>query len=247
MMKEHRKRLANKYIPIAIVTIMAIPLSTSISPVFAACGFFPKCYSLGEYDVTTRNGVIGNSEVFNPSFSGVDINSNFIAAPFWAVDEPSGYFVEIGWLKGKIDALPETKTSPEFYKCTNVTNSVVCKWLGSAGTSGTHTFKLEDSNQDTIWRYWIDGVEKTPSTDMPFSRARLETGTESTHGGIGTNGLMTSHFNLLQYYVGTQTYAWEWILINETPSNPDNPYYVGLCADHPEYHYKVKKGSTPSC
>lgn len=250
MTQNRRKPMMSMYLSVIVLTITASLLSSSMLPAFAAdtcviAGINSHCWTEGDYKTAERNGMEGNNEVFNVSFTGVDINQEFIVGTFWMYDWQTGYFVELGWLKGHISA--GTRTLPEFYKCDNLSGSTTCSFLGSAGTSGTHTFKIEDTDANRIFRFWIDGVEKLPTKTMPNATAEPRSGVESSHSDIGASGAIVGHFNFLTYYIGTQPLTWEKLDQDIRPTNPSNPYYLGTCADHPTYHYKVKKGSVPTC
>lgn len=242
MTKEHRKLLAKKYIPITIMTIIAVLMLTSALPVFAVntCPI-GHCRAEAHYTIANRNGVEGTAVVSNPSVPNTQL---FIASPMWMVF-PDTSWIEIGWIKGESNCLGLT-TTVKFYWFNAIPNPVTCGFLGDATAGTWHTYKMEDTNQDNGWKIYLDGVLKQ-TVLASYSSGQPRSGLESESSDNGTTGTVQAEFKDLKYYIGSTSYFWNGITLIRSPNDSNNPYYIASCADHPNYHWQEKKGSVPSC
>lgn len=127
-----------------------------------------NCYAVDVYEpFSSVNGIGATYKVKYTS-----VPSGWINQPVWLM-LVDGTFIEVGWIQPGA-----TTNNPQYYWGSN--GGITNKW-GTPADESSHTFRIDDLNQDKSFKVIVDGVTKYTKTMATSWSNDLETGYEYTY------------------------------------------------------------------
>lgn len=167
-----------------VFSCLLIGSSFFLSP---GAGAHSGCNDGGGFNIVGKD----SGRVFGIKGNAGSVNVNNISstehgvtrAAFVATDLGLGAtFIEFGWRLGP----NYSETNPQVFVAVSVNGAYSVKHQGQNLAAGTHRFKLEDSNEDTVWGFTLNGNELAYTFDANFSVASAFSLTEIESDGCDT-------------------------------------------------------------